>query len=224
MLWLGRRRGSRADAGVGIASLYWFERDRAEGKSSQFRLAPAARLPWLSRSGQARVAGQAPACGRLNDQDGQLPVTQVAFPRPCPQRLDDVGDMVSAGVRLPVSVPRARCLKLNLEARHVLACGIRVAATRRRPVVWWNHVPPGSPGALQSDGIRRAVIEGVPPWKAWQKDVPPVTSARAVAVNVTTARRRGKLRGGHGPSVRSNIVRTGMLYATSLGIFVSVFT
>jgi hypothetical protein len=95
------------------------------------------------------------------------------FPRPCPQRLDDVGDMVSAGVRLPASVPRARCLQLNLEARHVLARRIRVASIRRRPVVWCNHVPPGSPGAFQSDGVRRAVIGGIPPWKAWQKDGPP---------------------------------------------------
>jgi hypothetical protein len=54
--------------------MYWFERDRAEGKSSQFRLAWAARLSGLTRPGQARLAWQRPARRWLDDQDGQLPV------------------------------------------------------------------------------------------------------------------------------------------------------
>ena len=138
-----------ADASVRIASPNRTERDRAEGESPQLGLAWAARL-----------VRHAAARGGLDDQDGQLPVSQVVFPRPCPQRLDDVGDMVSTGVRLPMSLPRARCLQLNLEARHVQARRIRVASTRRRPVLRRNHVPAGSPGAPQSDGVRRAVIEG----------------------------------------------------------------
>jgi hypothetical protein len=74
------------------------ERHRAEGKSSQFRLARTARLACLARL--------APACRWLDGQDGQLPVGQVVFPRPCPQRLDDVGHMVGTGIRLPVSLSR----------------------------------------------------------------------------------------------------------------------
>ena len=176
-----------ADAGVRIASLDRTERDRAESESPQFRL--------------ARPVRDAAARGWLDGQDGQLPVSQVMFPRPCPQRLDDVGDMVSTGVRLPVSLSRARCLQLNLEARHVQARRIRVASTRRRPVLQRNHVPPGSPGAPQSNGVRRAVIEGfsfleVP----GTKTANPVASGRVFAVKVITACRHTELRGGHKPS------------------------
>ena len=57
-----------------IASPYWFERDRTEGKSSQFRLALAAPLSELTRPGQARLAWHGTARRWLDDQDGQLPV------------------------------------------------------------------------------------------------------------------------------------------------------
>jgi hypothetical protein len=109
--------------------------------------------------------------------------------------------MVSTGVRLPVSLPRARCFQLNLEARDVQARSIRAASTRRRPVLRRNHVPPGSPGTPQSGSVRRAVIEGLfLSGSAWHKDGPPVADGRAVAVNVITAHHHTELRGGHGPS------------------------
>jgi hypothetical protein len=74
------------------------KRHRAEGKSPQFRLARTARLACLARL--------APACRWLDGQDGQLPVGQVVFARPCPQHFDDVGHVVGAGIRLPVSLSR----------------------------------------------------------------------------------------------------------------------
>jgi hypothetical protein len=102
--------------------------------------------------------GLASACGWLDGQDGQLPVDHAMFSRPCAQRLDDVGDVVSAGVCLPVSLLAAGYVQLNLEARHVQALGICVACPRRCPVVRRGHGPPGSPAGPQSAGVRRAVI------------------------------------------------------------------
>jgi len=66
VLRLGRRRGSRADAAVGIASLNRTERDRAEGKTPQLRVAWTARLACLARLAATR--------GWLDGQDRQLSV------------------------------------------------------------------------------------------------------------------------------------------------------
>ena len=144
--------------------------------------------------------GLAPACGWLDGQDGQLPVDHAMFSRPCAQRLDDVGDVVSAGVRLPVSLPAAGDIQLNLEARHVQALGICVACPRRRPVVRRCHAPPGSPGAPQSAGVRRTLIYGhsflgVP----GVKTALPLRAGGLSLSKVMTARYRAELRGGRRP-------------------------
>lgn len=49
-----------------------------------------------------RTARLTPARGGLDGEYGQLTVDQRAFPGPRAQRLDDVGHMIGAGVRLPV--------------------------------------------------------------------------------------------------------------------------
>ena len=144
--------------------------------------------------------GLAPACSWLDGQDGQLPVDYALFSRPRAQRLDDVGNVVNAGVRLPVSLPVAGDVQLNLEARHVQALRICVACSRRRPVLRRSHAPPGSSGAPQAADVRRTVIEGYSSLNAPDvKDGPPAANSRAVTVNIMAAH-HDKKSGSRGPS------------------------
>src|ERR1700687_2193351 len=68
--------------------------------------------------------------GRLEGQDGQLAARQVVLARPCTQRLDDIGDVIGAGERLPVGLLRLRGLQLDLEARPMATAGIAVTGGR----------------------------------------------------------------------------------------------
>jgi hypothetical protein len=89
----------------------------------------------------------------------------------------------------------------------VPALGIRVARLRRRLVVRRSHASPGSPGAPQSNDVRRAVMKAFlleEPDARW----PSLATGRAVAVNAMTAHLRGIAR--RPRTVRSNSVRTGM--------------
>jgi hypothetical protein len=101
------------------------QRDGAERESTQVRLV----FP----------DGLTPARRRLDGQDGQRPVDHPVLGGPSAQRLDDVGDVIRAGVRPPVGLPRPRAVQPNLEARHVQALGIRVACPRRHLVARRGH-------------------------------------------------------------------------------------
>ena len=136
-LRLGGCGSPRGDARLRVAPRAGIQRDGAERESAQIRTVFS--------------GGLAPACRRLDGQDSQRPVDHPVLCGPSAQRLDDVGDMIRAGVCPLVSLPRPRAVQLDLEARHVQALGIRVACLRRRPVVRRSHASPGSPGAPQSN-------------------------------------------------------------------------
>ena len=136
-LRLGGCGSPRGDARLRVAPRAGIQRDGAERESAQIRTVFS--------------GGLAPACRRLDGQDSQRPVDHPVLRGPSAQRLDDVGDMIRAGVCPLVSLPRPRAVQLDLEARHVQALGIRVACLRRRPVVRRSHASPGSPGAPQSN-------------------------------------------------------------------------
>ena len=136
-LRLGGCGSPRGDAWLRVAPRAGIQRDRAERESAQIRTVFS--------------GGLAPACRRLDGQDSQRPVDHPVLCGPSAQRLDDVGDMICAGVCPLVGLPRPRAVQLDLEARHVQALGIRVACLRRRPVVRRSHASPGSPGAPQSN-------------------------------------------------------------------------
>ncbi len=102
------------------------ERDGAEGEFAQ-----RGGLGSPGSGGAAGAGALAPARGRLDGQDGQLATRQIVLTRPAAQRLDDVGDVVGAGERLPVGLPRLGGLQLNLEARRVAAAGIGVTGGLR---------------------------------------------------------------------------------------------
>ena len=136
-LRLGGCGSARGDARLRVAPRAGIQRDGAERESAQIRTVFS--------------GGLAPACRRLDGQDSQRPVDHPVLGGPSAQRLDDVGDMICAGVCPLVSLPRPRAVQLDLEARHVQALGIRVACLRRRPVVRRSHASPGSPGAPQSN-------------------------------------------------------------------------
>src|SRR5262249_51493364 len=103
------------------------------------------------RTRRVSPGGLAPARRRLDGQYGQRPVDHLVLRGPSAQRLDDVGDVIRAGVRALVSLPRPRAVQLNLETRPVQALVIRVACLWRRPGVRRNHASPGSPGAPPSN-------------------------------------------------------------------------
>jgi len=69
------------------------ERDGAEGEFAQ-------------RGGLGTVgsAGLVPAGRRLDGQDGQLAARQIVLAGPAAERLDDVGDVMGTGERLPVGL------------------------------------------------------------------------------------------------------------------------
>jgi hypothetical protein len=145
-------------AGLGVAAVSRGERERTESETTQ--VGPIGAVGCGRPVRICGSAGLAAAAGRLDGQDGQLPVGQAALRRPGALRLDDVGHVIGAGIRLPVSLPGPRGLKLDLKARRVRAMRIGVALARHRPIIRRNHVPPGSPGVRPPAGLRRGVIKG----------------------------------------------------------------
>ena len=154
----------------------------------------------------AGTARQAPARGRLDGQDGQGAVDDVVLRRPGPQGLDDVGDVIHAGVRLPVSLPAARSVQLHLEARRVLALSESASGRPRRR----SGRPAESCAArftrrsAQPAGV--VIYAKSLPVIPWRKGCPPVARGKAVPVNTTTARHRSNTR--RPRTVRSNSVRS----------------
>src|SRR3984885_3185235 len=161
------------------------ERDGAEGEFTQ-----------RGGLGAARSAGLAPARGRLDGQDRQVPARQVVLARPAAQRLDDIGDVIGAGEGLPVGLLRLRGLQLDLKARRMAAAGIAVTGSRRcagkrrgiRQRLRGNHELLGITGGAPtvrcpSCGHGRPSLLA----PARRSDDPPATSGKAPPVNRMTA-------------------------------------
>jgi hypothetical protein len=141
------------------------QRDGAERESTQVRTV----FP----------GGLAPARRRLDGQDGQRPVDHPVLRGPSAQRLDDVGDVVRAGVRPLVSLPRPRAVQLNLETRPVQALVIRVAASgdaRFSGGIMLHPVAGGTP--IERCCHLRLLLE-----EPDAKTALPLRPGRAVAVN-----------------------------------------
>src|SRR5689334_15637069 len=95
-LRLGGRGSPRGDARLRVAPRPGIQRDGAERESTQVRT--------------IFTGGLAPARRRLDGQDGQRPVDYPVLRGPSAQRLDDVSDVIRAGVRALVSLPRPRAV------------------------------------------------------------------------------------------------------------------